>query len=125
MTPVTPDSASSIVATQEAQCIPSIASATRDVAGSGGGALGSSGAALTGGFRRKADFAPAPLISNSAGCLPPLPPTEGGGSSPPLPPGEGRGEGVTLAEEFLFEPRSSKYFLGSLSNASAQPFAQK
>ena len=32
---------------------------------------------------------------------------------------------LTLAEEFLFEPRSSKYFLGSLSNASAQPFAQK
>src|SRR5207249_10531078 len=76
-TPVTPRSVPSIVETQEAQCIPSTARATRVVAG--GNTIGrESGGTpgLTGGLRRKDDPAGALISKRGIGFLPL---TDGGG----------------------------------------------
>jgi hypothetical protein len=93
-------------------------------------------AALTGGFRRKADFAPVPRISKSGGCLLALPAAaeaaveedRGAGEGVgllPLTPGEGSSEGRAFAGEALLNVPAALYLSGSRSNASAQPFAQK
>lgn len=66
---------------------------------------------LTGGFRRNPDRAP--FVSKSAVCF------------FPLPPGEGSREGEAFAAGRPLEPPRLEYRFGSLSKASAHPFAQK